>query len=44
MVAAIILGIGYPVVKFFEIRWNITHGIDGEAGIFYTAYSYLIPT
>ncbi len=38
---AIVLGCGYPVVKFFEIRWNIAHGIDGQAGIFYTAYYYL---
>lgn len=40
-VAAIVLGCGYPVVKFFEIRWNVAHGIDGEAGIFYTVYYYL---
>jgi len=38
---AIALGLGYPVVKFFEIRWNVAHGIDGEAGIFYTVYYYL---
>ncbi len=35
------LGLGYPLVKFFEIRWNVAHGIDGEAGIFYTVYYYL---
>lgn len=39
--AAIVLGIGYPLVKFFEIRWNVAQGIDGEAGIFYTVYYYL---
>lgn len=38
---AIGLGLGYPVVKFCEIRWNIAHGIDGQAGIFYTVYYYL---
>jgi cytochrome c oxidase subunit 3 len=41
VVAAIALGLGYPLVKYFEIRWNIAHGIDGEAGIFYTTYYYL---
>jgi cytochrome c oxidase subunit 3 len=41
VIAAIVLGLGYPLVKFFEIRWNIAHGIDGTAGIFYTVYYYL---
>jgi len=41
IIAATLLGFGYPVVKFFEIRWNIAHGIDGETGIFYTVYYYL---
>jgi cytochrome c oxidase subunit 3 len=38
---AIVLGLGYPVVKVIEIRWNVAHGIDGQAGIFYTVYYYL---
>ena len=41
LLLAIILGLGYPVIKFFEIRWNINHGVDGQAGIFYTVYYYL---
>ena len=41
VVAAILLGLGYPIIKFIEIRWNVAHGIDGEAGIFYTVYYYL---
>jgi cytochrome c oxidase subunit 3 len=41
IVGAILLGLGYPLVKYFEIRWNISRGIDGEAGIFYTTYYYL---
>lgn len=41
VIGAIALGLGYPVVKLFEIRWNVAHGIDGEAGIFYTVYYYL---
>jgi cytochrome c oxidase subunit 3 len=40
-VLAILLGLGYPIIKFFEIRWNVAQGIDGEAGIFYTTYYYL---
>ncbi|MFN4148322.1 MAG: cytochrome c oxidase subunit 3 family protein [Rhodocyclaceae bacterium] len=38
---AILLGLGYPLIKFFEIRWNVANGIDGAAGIFYTVYYYL---
>lgn len=41
VVLAFLLGCGYPLVKFFEIRWNIAHGVDGQAGIFYTVYYYL---
>ncbi|MCX7897605.1 MAG: cytochrome c oxidase subunit 3 family protein [Rhodocyclaceae bacterium] len=41
VLSAMFFGLGYPLVKFFEIRWNIAHGIDGEAGIFYTVYYYL---
>lgn len=41
MILAILLGFGYPIVKYFEIRWNVNHGIDAEAGIFYTVYYYL---
>jgi cytochrome c oxidase subunit 3 len=41
IVGAILLGLGYPVVKYFEIRWNVAHGIDGQAGVFYTVYYYL---
>ena len=41
VVGALLLGLGYPLVKFIEIRWNIAHGIDGTAGIFYTVYYYL---
>ena len=41
VIAAIVLGLGYPLVKFIEIGWNVAHGIDGEAGIFYTVYYYL---
>ncbi len=41
ILGAIFLGLGYPIVKYFEINWNIAHGVDGETGIFYTVYYYL---
>jgi cytochrome c oxidase subunit 3 len=41
IMGAIALGLGYPVVKYFEINWNIAHGVDGETGVFYTVYYYL---
>jgi cytochrome c oxidase subunit 3 len=41
VLSAIVLGLGYPIVKYVEIRWNIAHGIDGQAGIFYMVYYYL---
>lgn len=44
ILVAIILGFGYPVVKYFEIRWNIAHGVDTKAGIFYGVYYYLTLT
>ena len=41
LIAAIVTALGYPVVKLLEIDWNLAHGIDGRAGIFYTVYYYL---
>jgi cytochrome c oxidase subunit 3 len=41
VLGAMALGLGYPLVKYFEIRWNVARGIDGEAGVFYTVYYYL---
>lgn len=31
----------YPAIKVLEVRWNLAHGIDGTAGIFFTVYYYL---
>jgi len=39
--AALVVALGYPVVKVYEITGNLAHGIDGSAGIFYTVYYYL---
>lgn len=39
VLAAILLGMGYPVIKYFEITWYIGKGIGG--GVFYGTYYYL---
>lgn len=44
IIGAILLGFGYPLVKYFEIRWYVANGIDGQTGIFYTVYFYLTLT
>ncbi len=41
MVVALLVALGYPLVKYFEVTWNLAHGIDGGAGIFVTVYYYL---
>ena len=38
---ALITGLGYPVVKFFEVRWNLARGLDGGGDVFQMAYYYL---
>ncbi|HUW51117.1 MAG TPA: cytochrome c oxidase subunit 3 [Sulfuricella sp.] len=32
---------GYLVTKAFEFRWNVSHGITGDTGIFFAVYYYL---
>ncbi|MDR2239605.1 MAG: cytochrome c oxidase subunit 3 family protein [Zoogloeaceae bacterium] len=41
LVAGLVAALGYPLVKFLEIRWNLAHGINGGSGIFFTVYYYL---
>jgi cytochrome c oxidase subunit 3 len=41
LIAALIVALGYPLVKFLEVSWNLSHGIDGSSGIFITVYYYL---
>ncbi len=41
LVGGILLAFGYPITKYLEIRWNLAHGIDGQAGVFVGAYYYL---
>jgi len=38
--AALVTGLGYPVVKFFEVRWNLAHGLNG-GNAFQMTYYYL---
>ena len=40
-IAALVLGLGYPLTKYFEIQWNLANGIDSQAGVFIGAYYYL---
>lgn len=37
----LLLALCYPIAKVWEIRWNLAHGIDGDAGIFFGVYYYL---
>ena len=41
LIAGIVLALGYPVIKYFEIRWNLAHGVGAQAGVFVGAYYYL---
>ncbi len=41
LVAAMVTGLVYPLTKFAEWRWNVSHGIDASAGIFFVVYWYL---
>lgn len=41
LIAALATALGYPLMKFYEVGWNLAHGINGSAGIFYTVYYYL---
>ena len=40
MIAAIITALGYPIMKFHEIGWNLSHDIYGTTGVFFTVYYY----
>ena len=39
--AALLVALFYPLTKWLEIGWNLSHGIDGHSGIFFTVYYYL---
>ena len=41
LMGALATGCGYPVVKVFELRWNLSQGLDGGGDPFQLAYYYL---
>ena len=41
LVLGLLIALSYPLLKWHEIQWNLAHGINGEAGIFFTVYYYL---
>lgn len=41
LVLVLIAACGYMVTKYFEFRWNVSQGITGSTGIFFTVYYYL---
>ncbi len=41
LIAALLVAIGYPVVKFVEIRWNVSQGLTGDGDVFQMSYYYL---
>ncbi len=41
LIAALLVALGYPVVKFLEIRWNVSQGLTGDGDVFQMSYYYL---
>lgn len=41
LTAALIMGLGYPVVKIMEVRWNLAQGLTAGSDVFQTSYYYL---
>lgn len=41
LAAAFVVGAAYPLVKWFEWRWNAAHGLTAGAGVFVVVYWYL---
>jgi cytochrome c oxidase subunit 3 len=41
LLVALLVAIGYPVVKFLEIRWNLEQGLTGAGDVFQMSYYYL---
>ena len=39
--AAFATGLGYPLMKVLEVRWNLARGLDGSGDVFQLAYYYL---
>jgi cytochrome c oxidase subunit 3 len=41
LAAAFLTGLGYPLMKVLELRWNLARGLDGSGDVFQLAYYYL---
>ena len=41
LAAAFLTGLGYPLMKVLEVRWNLARGLDGSGDVFQLAYYYL---
>lgn len=41
LILVLLAACGYFVTKYFEFRWNVSHGVTGSTGIFFTVYYYL---
>ena len=41
LVAALVTGVGYPIIKYFEVTWNLEQGLTGNGDPFILAYYYL---
>ena len=41
LLAGLLLALGYPITKYLEINWNLAHGVNAQAGVFFAAYYYL---
>lgn len=44
LAGGLVLALGYPLLKYLEFDWNLSHGIRGNSGIFFTVYYYLTLT
>jgi cytochrome c oxidase subunit 3 len=38
----LVTGLGYPLMKVLEFRWNLAQGLTGQGDVFQLAYYYLI--
>ena len=38
---ALVTGLGYPLMKALEFRWNLAQGLTGQGDVFQLAYYYL---
>lgn len=41
LLGALVIALCYPLIKFFEIRWNISQGLTGNGDAFQLSYYYL---